>query len=511
MSGALVAPGAVQDASFAHLLDPKRKWYNNNRMILLNVWIVLLLITTYAVGYDATMMNGLQTLPQWQTAFNYPSNGMLGLLNAIQSIGILVACPIAPYFSDGIGRRKTVFVGALIMLAATALQTASQSVRMFIAARFLIGLGLAIAGNASPMLITELAYPEYRAQMTSLYNSIACTGALVAAWATYGTFKINNAWAWRLPSLFQGIPALLQFALVLFAPESPRWLVSKGKEAEALGILAYYHADSDEQDPLVQFEFEEIKAAIKFDSTVAANVGWKALVATPGNRKRMRIIVALGIFYQWSGTGPVTFYLYKVLDQIGITKPSTQLLLNALLQLWNLFWAVLAAVLVNRLGRRFLFLASAGLMTLFYTAQTICLAQYSEHGIPAAGHAFIGFVFLFFAAYDIAYIPLTISYTIEILPFHLRSKGYSVFGFVSLLVVIFNQYINPFALDGLGWKYYLVFVCSLAAEFVFLWFFLVETKNRTLEETAAVFDGEEALEKIHLLGRHVETSSDKQP
>ena len=168
----------------------------------------------------------------------------------------------------------------------------------------------------------------------------------------------------------------------------------------------------------------------------------------------MRIIVALGIFYQWSGTGPVTFYLYKVLDQIGITKPSTQLLLNALLQLWNLFWAVLAAVLVNRLGRRFLFLASAGLMTLFYTAQTICLAQYSEHGIPAAGHAFIGFVFLFFAAYDIAYIPLTISYTIEILPFHLRSKGYSVFGFVSLLVVIFNQYINPFALDGLGWKYY---------------------------------------------------------
>ncbi|KIM63741.1 hypothetical protein SCLCIDRAFT_1213888 [Scleroderma citrinum Foug A] len=502
MDGGLVAPGAVQDASFAHLLDPKRKWYNNNRIILLHAWIVPFLITSYAIGYDATMMNGLQTLPQWQTAFNYPSNGMLGLLNAIQSIGFLVGCPVAPYLSDGIGRRKTVFVGAVTMLVATAVQTASQSVHMFIAARFIIGFGLAIAVNAAPMLITELAYPQYRAQLTSLYNSIACTGSLVAAWATYGTFKINNTWAWRLPSLFQGIPALFQFALVLFAPESPRWLVSKGKEAEALGILAYYHADSNKQDPLVQFEFEEIKAGIKFDSIVAANVGWKALVATPGNRKRMRIIVALAFFYQWSGTGPVTFYLYKVLNEIGITKSSTQLLLNGLLQVWNLFWAVLAAVLVNRLGRRFLFLASAGLMMLFYAAQTICLAQYSEHGIPAAGHAFVSFVFLFFAAYGIAYIPLTTSYTIEILPFHLRSKGFSVFSSVVVLALITNQYINPFALDALGWKYYLVLDCLLAVEFVFLWFFLVETKDRTLEETAAVFDGEDALNKIHPSGRH---------
>ncbi|KIM53690.1 hypothetical protein SCLCIDRAFT_31675 [Scleroderma citrinum Foug A] len=395
----------------------------------------------------------------------------------------MVGCPVAPYLSDGIGRRKTVFVGALIMLAATALQTASQSVRMFIAARFMIGFGLAIAGNAAPMLITELAYPEYRAQLTSLYNSIACTGSLVAAWATYGTFKINNTWAWRLPSLFQGIPSLLQFALVLFAPESPRWLVSKGKEAEALGILAYYHADSNDQDPLVQYEFEEIKADIKFDSTAAANVGWKALVATPGNRKRMRIIVALATFYQWSGSGPVTSYLHKVLNEIGITKSSTQLLLNGLLQVWILFWAVLGALLVNRLGRRFLFLVSAGLMTLFYTAQTICLAQYSQHGVRAAGHAFVVFVFLFFAAYDIAYTPLTISYTIEILPFHLRSKGYGVFGFVVILALITNQYINPFALDALGWKYYLVFVCSLAAEFVFLWFFLIETKNSSITFT----------------------------
>jgi len=148
------------------------------------------------------------------------------------------------------------------------------------------------------------------------------------------------------------------------------------------------------------------------------------------------------------GNGPVTSYLHKVLSQIGITNPNTQLLLNGLLQLWNLFWEVLAATLVNRLGRRFLFLASAGLMMLFYTAQTVCLAQYSEYSVPAAGHAFVVFVFLFFAGRDIAFTPLIISYTVEILPFHLRSKGFAVFGVVIFLAVIFNQYITPF------WKYY---------------------------------------------------------
>ena len=188
-------------------------------------------------------------------------------------------------------------------------------------------------------------------------------------------------------------------------------------------------------------------------SLVVANVGWKSLIATPGNRKRMRIIVALAFFSQWSGNSLILNYLNKVFNRIGITNPRTQLLVNGLLQVWNLFWAVLAAFLVNRLGRRFLFLTSAGLMALFYTAQTICFAQYAEHGVPAAGYTFVIFVFLFFAGYCIGFAPLVVSYTVEILPFHLRSKGYNVFNLVVSLALIFNQYANPSALAALGWKY----------------------------------------------------------
>ena len=82
------------------------------RLVILNAWIALLLITSSTVGFDGSMMNGLQSLPQWRDAFNHPGSSMLGLLNAIQNIGALAGLPFAPYLSDGMGRRFAVMLGA---------------------------------------------------------------------------------------------------------------------------------------------------------------------------------------------------------------------------------------------------------------------------------------------------------------------------------------------------------------------------------------------------------------
>ncbi|KAF5343419.1 hypothetical protein D9758_011830 [Tetrapyrgos nigripes] len=492
--GAIVSSG--DNLGFQHLVDPTRKWHNNLRLIILHAWIVLLLITSSTNGYDGSMMNGLQSLPQWKGYFNNPSDSQLGLLNAIQNIGALAAYPFAPYLTDGLGRKRTVATGALIMCGATALQTASQSVGMFIGARFMIGFGLTFAANAAPLLVTEIAYPSYRAPMTSAYNSLWYSGAIVAAWTTFGTFKVNNTWSWRIPSALQGLPSVLQVLLIWFMPESPRWLMSKDKDQEALRILAYYHADGNQDDPLVRHEFDEIRASLDFDRNVAANVGWKSLISTPGNRKRMRIIVAIAFFSQWSGNGLASYYLNKILDQIGIHDPTIQLLINGILSIWNLFWALLAAGLVNKLGRRLLFISSCIGMTIFFVAQTISFAEFSKHGKPDAAHAVIAFLFLYYAAYDIAFSPLIVAYTVEILPFHLRAKGFNVFNFVISVALIFNQYVNPVALGRLTWRYYIVYCCWLAFETVFCYIYIVETKGLTLEETAALFDGEDAAKQI---------------
>ncbi|KAJ6546213.1 general substrate transporter [Mycena vulgaris] len=480
--------------AYTDLIDPKRKWYNNRRLIALNGWIVLLLITSSANGYDGSMMNGLQSLPQWEAYFNFPTKGKLGLLSAIQNIGALAGYPFAPYLCDGIGRRPTVFIGALMMVIATAIQTASQSVGMFIGARFLIGFGLTFAASAAPMLVAELSYPKYRAPLTSAYNSLWHSGSIVAAWATFGAFKIHNTWAWRLPSVLQAVPSLVQVFLVFFVPESPRYLVKKGKEAEALKILAYYHADGDENDALVRYEFEEIRAAMEFDRTVAANVGWRSLISTPGNLKRVRIIIAIAFFSQWSGNGLASYYLNKVLSDIGITNPTTQLLLNGILSIWSLVCALAASTTVERFGRRVLFITSACLMTLFFTMQTICFARFTINGDKNAANGMIAFIFLYSAAYNLAFSPLIVTYALEILPYNIRAKGFNVFNITISIALIFNQYVNPIALVAMSWKYYVVYCVWLVCECVFLYFYLVETKNHTLEETAAIFDG--ATEKI---------------
>lgn len=167
---------------------------------------------------------------------------------------------------------------------------------------------------------------------------------------------------------------------------------------------------------MVVYEFEEIKSAIELDRTVASNVGWKSLISTPGNRKRLRIIVAIAFFSQWSGNGLVSYYLSSVFKQIGITSSTTQLLINGILQIWNLFWAVSAAFLCDRLGRRVLFLsehhdftlfhfltsfpASAVGMLIFFTMQTVCSAEFAQHGTPDAAHAVVAFIFLFYASYE---------------------------------------------------------------------------------------------------------------
>ncbi|KIM83444.1 hypothetical protein PILCRDRAFT_444032 [Piloderma croceum F 1598] len=480
---------AATEPAYNGLIDISKPWWKNRRLLALNVWIGLLLITASTNGYDGSMMNGLQSLTQWNESFNHPTGGKLGLLSAMQSIGYIASIPFAPYISDGLGRRTAIVIGAILMIVATTLQTVSQSIGMFIGARFLIGFGYTFAGSAAPLLITEIAFPSHRGKVTSIYNSLWFLGSVIAAWTTYGTFHIPTSWAWRIPSAVQGLPCVLQICTIWFVPESPRWLVSKGREAQALKTLAYYHANGNEQDPLVEYEFREINAAINFERTVSSNVGWLSLITIPANRRRLRIIVALAVFSQWSGNGLVSFYLNKVFIDIGITNPTTQLLINGILNIFNFVVAIASSLLCDKVGRRRLFLTSNIGMLLFWTLQTVCFSLYAQHNSVPAGHAVVVMIFLYYGFYDLAYIPLIVSYTIEILPYALRAKGFGVFNFFLSVSLIFNQYVNPIALERLGWKYYLVYVAWLAVEVIFIYFFLVETRNRSLEECAVLFDG----------------------
>lgn len=144
-------------------------------------------------------------------------------------------------------------------------------------------------------------------------------------------------------------------------PESPRWLVSKDRVEEARQNLADLHVGGNINSPLIEFEMAEIQQTLQAEKEAEQYSSWNDLWATPGNRHRLFISLSLGTFAQWCGNGVVSYYLSIILNSVGITSVTDQTLISACLQIWNLFWAMLAALLVDRLGRRFLFMSSVSI------------------------------------------------------------------------------------------------------------------------------------------------------
>lgn len=117
-------------------------------------------------------------------------------------------------------------------------------------------------------------------------------------------------------------------------------------------------------------------------------------------------------------------------------------------------------------------------------------ALFEERHLHTAGIGVVPMLFLFFAAFDVAYTPLFIAYPVEILPLSLRSKGLAVTLFTNAAAAFFNQYVNPIAFGRIEWKLYLVYLACLVVWFVSIYFLFPETAGRMLEDIAAVFDGE---------------------
>ncbi|KAF5587007.1 lactose permease [Fusarium subglutinans] len=321
-------------------------WYRTKHLLLLNLMLLVPLLSSSAVGYDGSMMNGLQTLPQWRNFFNHPPPPLLGAINAVYPVCKILGLVPASTISDKFGRKVPIYIGLVSLVIGPAIQAASINLPMFIVSRGLIGFATVFPQVACPILVSELSYPTHRGKMTALYNTFFYFSAIAAAWITYGTFKMQSTWAWRCPSALQAAIPFLQLMFIYWVPESARWLIANGKKDQAIAIFTKFHAGGQENSPLVAFEITEIENALALERSHESSASWKMLIKTAPMRRRTIIAAILGFFSQWNGIGVVTYYLSLVLDTIGITEAKHQVLINGLLQLFNFAAAVFAGALM---------------------------------------------------------------------------------------------------------------------------------------------------------------------
>ncbi|KAJ5798266.1 hexose transporter protein [Penicillium pulvis] len=475
---------------------PKVTWYKMKgmRFVYLTLWAAM--ITSATNGYDGSLMNGLEAMASWNKSYNNPQGATLGLLAASMSIGSMLSIPVVPYVADMAGRRAGVVTGCIIMLFGVAMVSIGYHIALFVVGRIVLGFGLGIAQECSPLLVTELVHPQHRAVYSSIYNSLWYVGSLIGACVALGTNHIiGSEWSWRVPCLLQGIPSICQLVFIWTVPESPRWLISKGKLAKAKQVLAYVHAQGDEDDALVNAEFDQIQQTIALEKELENN-GWSEFWSTKGNRHRSIILISIGFFSQWSGNGIVSYFLPTVLKMIGITNSNTQLTINLILSAVNVVSATGICFFVDYFGRRKLFLTSSVSMLVCFIATTIALARF-DADLPStnsnAAHTVIAFIFLFYISYNIGFSGMLVSYSSEILPYRLRAKGLTLMFFCVDLSLWFNQYVNPIALLNIHWKYYIFYCVFLVFEIFVVWKYYIETKEIPLEEIVKKFDGDSAV------------------
>jgi MFS family permease len=255
-------------------------------------------------GFDSSLMGAINAMPAYQRTFGLSGAGSsTGIIFIIYNCGQIAAFPFCGFLADGYGRRICILVGCILVIVGTAVQATAHTTGHFIGGRFVLGFGASIASAAGPAYTVELAHPAYRGTMAGMYNNFWWLGNILAGWTTYGTLKHfpESEWSWRIPTIAQCFMPAIVGALIMFFPESPRWLLMKDRREEAIAVMTKYHGEGDVNSPIVQLQISEISH--DFSATRNDNPWWdfRELFNTKAARYRLYMVIAMAFFGQWSG------------------------------------------------------------------------------------------------------------------------------------------------------------------------------------------------------------------
>ena len=456
----------------------------------------------FCFGYDTGVISGVLTMEDFimkmtgTTKLTSLQTGTItGLLLAGCFVGSLLAGPSAEHLS----RKRTIMLGSFIFIIGAAIQTGANGYAMMVVGRFIAGLGIGALSMIVPLYQSELAPKEIRGRLIALQQLMITIGIMVAFWVGAGTVHITGQASWRIPLGIQIAPAIVLGFGAIFLPFSPRWLLSKGRNAEALAVLAQLHSNGDETSPVVVAEYEEIIAQIELERAVA--VGSYLELFQGKLRRRIVLGIVIQIFQQFTGINSIMYYAPKIFEQAGVQGDAT-LIASGVNGVLNVLATIPAVLYIDRLGRRFVMISGALIMG---SAMILCGAvmggtgvvttdEFGDKSIDMSGNSHASYfaivcIYIFVAGFAYSWGPVGWVYPAEIFPLSVRAKGTSLTTAANWLMNFVISEICPVMLVKITWGTYIFFGCCCAFMATIVYIFYPETKGRSLEEMEIVFSG----------------------
>ena len=413
-------------------------------------------------GFDTAIVAGATRYLKDQFALTSIQEGWAV---SVVLIGCMFGAGISGTISDRIGRKRFMLVSAVLFLVSAVGCALPRTIAEFVVFRFIGGLGIGSASILAPLYISEIAPARIRGALVSVNQLAIVTGILLAYfvnWAFAGVGPSNWRWMYAAGAL----PSVIFFILLLRVPESPRWLVKQGRESEALGVLSRVNTAD-----LAAAEVLSIK------ETLVMEKGSLAELFRPGFRRALLIAVVLAILQQITGINAVLYYAPRIFERAGFTRMSA-IGQSTIVGFVNILFTIVAIVLVDRIGRKPLLLTAAGGMGV-----SLLLLGAAFRSQAFSGPLILGLILLYIAFFAMAMGPIVWVVMAEIFPTRMRGSAMAI-ATVILWVSDFAVTLSfPVIADRLNestafWLY----AAMCAVDFVFMFFFLPETKGKTLEE-----------------------------
>lgn len=359
------------------------------------------------------------------------------------------------------------------------------------AGRLMVGFGEGFLTNAIPLYHTEIAPPDIRGRLITLFSAMASVGTIVGYFVNFGTSYLTDDWSWRAPFLIQLCICVL-LGCAYFLPFSPRWLIDKNRKDEALTVLALLH-ESTIDDPEVINEYKCICEEIEVERAFGNRTYIECFRGT--NLKRTLFALFTGNGAAFTGTYSITYYSPQIFQQAGVGSTAISLATSGASNILVLIFTMLTLFFIDRLGRRLVFASGAALMGI---SMYICGALFQAYNYTddegnvflsnthACG-AVIAFVFLFQAAYAYSWGPVAYIYPAEISNTRTRAKVIALAYGLNWAIGIFMTFVTPIFMTNTIFGAYYFFAGCCTILFIGS-FWLPETKGKTLEEIDRIFN-----------------------